>query len=120
AGIRAGRPPAPALPAHAYVAIGLRPESLRALTRALAQRIVVNADHVPVVVTDCPSFRFARVPGVVLEYVPDAGTWQRHRPDVRWDDLLTDRLARLFRDHGCVRTAVVDPDHPPTLANLLD
>ena len=27
-----------------------------------------------------------------------------------WDDLLTDRLARLFRDHGCVRTVVVDPD----------
>jgi hypothetical protein len=33
--------------------------------------------------------------------------------------LLTDRLARLFRDHGCVRAVVLDPDRPPTLADLL-
>ena len=114
-----GKPPASALPAHVYVAIGLTPEALRAFTRALAQRIVVHADHLPVVVTDCPSFRVARARGVVLEYLPDARTWRRHRPDVPWDDLLTDRLARLFTDHGCVRTAVIDPDRPPTLADLL-
>ena len=119
AGTPAG-PPAAAVPAYVYVAIGLTPEALRALTRALAQRIVVDADHRPVVVTDCPSFRVARASGVVLEYLPDAATWQRHRPDVPWDDLLTDRLARLFVDHGCTRTAVIDPDHPPTLADLLD
>ncbi|HEU4346970.1 MAG TPA: hypothetical protein VFR35_04185 [Actinoplanes sp.] len=116
---RADKPPAPAVPAHVYVAIGLTPEALCVLTRALAQRILVNADHVPVVVTDCPSFRFARARGVVLEYLPDADTWRRHRPGVPWDDLLTDRLARLFEDHGCVRTAVIDADHPPTLPDLL-
>jgi hypothetical protein len=116
---RAGRTQPAPVPAHVYVAIGLTPEALCALTRALAQRIVVNADHLPVVVTDCPSFRYARVRGVVLEYLPDAATWHRHRPDVAWDDLLTDRLTRLFQDHGCTRTAVVDPDHPPTLADLL-
>jgi hypothetical protein len=110
--------PAP-VPAHVYVAIGLTPEALCALTRALAQRIRVQADHLPVVVTDCPSFRYARAHGVVLEYLPDADTWCRHRPDVAWDDLLTDRLTRLFLDHGCTRTAVIDPDHPPTLADLL-
>jgi len=115
----AGKPAARAVPAYVYVAIGLTPEALRALTRALAQRIVVDADHRPVVVTDCPSFRVARASGVVLEYLPDAATWQRHRPDVPWDDLLTDRLARLFVDHGCTRTAVIDPDRPPTLADLL-
>jgi hypothetical protein len=117
---RGDKPPAPALPAHVHVAIGLTPEALRAFTRALAQRIVVHADHVPVVVTDCSSFRLARARGVVLEYLPDARTWRRHRPDVPWDDLLTDRLARLFTDHGCVRTSVIDPDRPPTLADLLD
>lgn len=117
---RPERPPTATVPAHVYVAIGLTPEALRTFTRALAQRIVVNADHVPVVVTDCPSFRFARARGVVLEYVPDARTWRRHRPETPWDDLLTDRLDRLFRDHGCVRTAVIDPDRPPTLPDLLD
>ena len=120
---RTGNGPAPkpvaALPTHVYVAIGLRPETLQEFTRSLGQRITVHADHLPVVLTDCASFRHARAPGVILEYLPDADTWHRHRPGVPWDELLTDRLARLFRDHGCVRTVVLDPDRPPTLADLL-
>jgi hypothetical protein len=111
--------PAAALPTHVYVAIGLRPETLQEFTRSLGQRITVHADHLPVVLTDCVSFRHARARGVILEYLPDADTWERHRPGVPWDELLTDRLARLFRDHGCVRTVVLDPDRPPTLADLL-
>ncbi len=117
---RAEPPAADGTPAHVYVAIGLTPEALCAFTRALSQRILVHADHLPVVVTDCASFRLARARGVLLEYLPDASAWHRHRPDVPWDDVLTDRLTRLFRDHRCVRTAVVDPDRPPTLADLLD
>jgi hypothetical protein len=116
---RAGATPPAVLPTHVYVAIGLQPETLREFTRSLGQRITVHADHLPVVLTDCASFRLARARGVILEYLPDADTWQRHRPDVPWDELLTDRLARLFRDHGCVRTVVLDPDRPPTLADLL-
>ncbi|MCA2215143.1 hypothetical protein [Jidongwangia harbinensis] len=116
---RPDRSLATAPPTHVYVAIGLTPETLRAFTRALAQRIVVQPDHRPVVVTDSPAFRSARAPGLVLEYLPDASTWHRHRPDVPWDDLLTERLTRLFTDHGCVRTAVIDPDRPPSLADLL-
>ena len=116
---RSDKPPAGRAPTHVYVAIGLAPETLRRFTRALAQRIVVNDDHRPVVVTDCAAVRTARVPAVVLEYLPDARTWARHRPGTPWDDLLTDRLARVFRDYGCDRTAVVDPDRPPTLADLL-
>jgi hypothetical protein len=108
-----------AAPAHVYIAVGLTAERLRDLTRVLAQRLVVQPGHRPVVVTDCPAFRTAQVAGVVLEYLPDPATWQRHRPDVPWDDLLTERLTRLFTDHGCARTAVVDPDHPPGLADLL-
>ena len=111
------RPGSP--PTYVYIAIGLTPEVLATFTRALAQRIVVDADHLPVVVTDCASFRHARAAGVVLEYLPDATTWATHRPGVPWDDLLTQRLARLFADHGCVRTVVIDPDRPPTLADLL-
>lgn len=116
---RSGAEPVAALPTHVYVAIGLRPETLQEFTRSLGQRITVHADHVPVVLTDCASFRHARARGVILEYLPDADTWQRHRPGMPWDDLLTDRLARLFRDHGCVRTLVLDPDRPPSLADLL-
>src|SRR3712207_7009270 len=63
----------------------------------------------------CASFRVARARGVLLEYLPDARTWQRHRPDVPWDDVLTERLARLFRDHRCVRTAVRSEEHTSEL-----
>jgi hypothetical protein len=106
-------------PAHVYIAVGLRAEALRALTRTLAQRFTVAADHVPVVLTDSPQFRLARADGVVLEYLPDARTWRRHRPGIPWDDLLTERLTRIFFDFGCARTVVVDPDALPTLADLL-
>jgi hypothetical protein len=107
------------VPAHVYLAFGLASEDLAAFVRAVRQRVIVAADHVPVVVTDSPSFRSLRTPGVVLEYLPDAETWQRHRPEMSWDDLLTERLTRLFSDHGCVRTVIVDRDDPPTLADLL-
>jgi hypothetical protein len=113
------RRPAAPVPAHVYLAFGLAPEDLGAFLRALRQRVLVDADHVPVVVTDCLSFRALRTPGVVLEYMPDSETWRRHRPEVCWDDALTDRLARLFADHGCARTVIVDRDDPPTLADLL-
>jgi hypothetical protein len=113
------RRPGPPVPAHVYLAFGLAPEDLGAFVRAVRQRVVVAADHVPVVLTDSPSFRSMRTPGVVLEYLPDAATWRRHRPETRWEDVLADRLARLFRDHGCARTVIVDRDDPPTLADLL-
>ena len=124
-----GRPPRPArapgarpaepVRAYAYLAFGLAPEDLAAFVRAVRQRVIVDADHIPVVLTDSPSFRALRTPGVVLEYVPDAVTWRRHRPDMCWEDLLTERLARLFSDHDCVRTVIVDREDPPTLADLL-
>jgi hypothetical protein len=113
------RQPVEPVSAHVYLAFGLAPEDLGAFLRALRQRVVVDADHVPVVVTDCPSFRALRTPGVVLEDLPDAKTWHRHRPDESWDDVLADRLTRLFADHGCARTVIVDRDDPPTLADLL-
>jgi hypothetical protein len=115
---RTRRPAAP-VPAYVYLAFGLAQEDLNAFLRAVRQRVVVDADHVPVVLTDCPSFRSLRTPGVLLEYLPDAATWRRHRPDMAWDDALAERLARLFADHGCVRTVIVDRDDPPTLADLL-
>ena len=113
------RRPAKPMPAHVYLAFGLAPEDLGAFVRALRQRVLVDADHVPVVVTDCPSFRALRTPGVVLEYLPDAETWRRHRPEASWDKVLAERLTRLFADHGCARTVIVDRDDPPTLADLL-
>jgi hypothetical protein len=113
------RRPTEPIPAHVYLAFGLVHEDLSAFLRAVRQRVLVDADHVPVVVTDCPSFRSLRTPGVVLEYVPDAATWHRHRPEASWDDVLAERLARLFSDYGCARTVIVDRDDPPTLADLL-
>lgn len=110
---------APPAPARVYVAVGLSPAASHDLIRALRQRIVVDGDHLPVVVTDQPALRRLRVPGVVLEYLPDPETWARHDPGEDWESLLAGRVAQLCRDHGANRAVVVDPRDPPTLARLL-
>lgn len=110
----------PLVPARVYVAVGLSGPASYALVRALRQRILVDADHVPVVVTDQPTLRGLRVPGVVLEYLPDPRTWERHEPGSGWETLLAGRIAQLCRDHRATRAVVVDPRNPPTLARLLE
>jgi hypothetical protein len=105
--------------AHLYVAIGLDIAAIREFVLTLRQRLLVNPDHRPVVVTDCSSFALLRDLGVLIEYLPDRSTWDRHRPDRPWDDMLTRRLSRLYRDHDTARTIIVDATQPPTLADLL-
>ncbi|GIF02941.1 hypothetical protein [Actinoplanes siamensis] len=112
-------PSAKRRPAHLYVAIGLDHDALRGLLVTIGQRLLVTPDHRPVVLTDDPAFSLLRKLGVLMEYLPDRATWERHRPDRAWDDLLAERLARLCRDHDTERTVVVDRLHPPTLAELL-
>ena len=112
-------PPVPPLPARVYVAVGLALPAARELVKALRQRIVVDADHVPVVVTDQPALAGRPVPGVVLEYLPDPPTWARHNPGGSWEELLAGRIAQVCRDHGAVDAVVIDPRDPPTLARLL-
>jgi hypothetical protein len=115
------RPPVAAQrpPVHLYVVIGLDEEALRDFVLTLRQRLLVNPDHRPVVVTDSPSFSLLRDLGILLEYLPDHATWDRHRPDEPWHDVLTRRLAQLYRDHDTARTIIVDRTQPPTLADLL-
>lgn len=107
------------LPVHIYVAIGLDPDALRVLVRTVSQRVLIDADHRPVVVTDSPTFALLRHYGVLLEYLPDRLTWQRHRDDRTYDDVLAERLTQLFAEHGSVRTVIVDRRNPPGLADLL-
>lgn len=120
--VRAARrtPRAVAIPARVYVAVGLSRPASHDLVRALRQRILVDADHLPVVVTDQPSLRGLQVPGVVLEYLPDPQTWARHYPGSGWESLLAGRIAHLCRDYRAAGALVVDPRDPPTLARLLD
>ncbi|MEU4241639.1 hypothetical protein [Actinoplanes sp. NPDC026619] len=106
-------------PVHLYVAIGLDIVAVREFVLTLQQRLLVSPDHRPVVVTDCPSFALLRDLGVLLEYLPDRATWEKHRPDRPWDDVLSQRLTRLYRDHDTARTIIVDRAQPPTLADLL-
>lgn len=106
-------------PVHLYVLIGLDEEGLRDFVLTLRQRLLVNPDHRPVVVTDSPAFSLLRDLGILLEYLPDHATWARHRPDEPWHDVLTRRLAQLYRDHDTARTIIVDRAQPPTLADLL-
>jgi hypothetical protein len=106
-------------PVHLYVVIGLDEDGLREFVLTLRQRLLVNPDHRPVVITDSPSFSLLRDLGILLEYLPDRATWDRHRPDEPWHDVLTRRLAQLYRDHDTARTIIVDRTQPPTLADLL-
>ncbi|GAA4592009.1 hypothetical protein BJY16_000476 [Actinoplanes octamycinicus] len=114
------QPAAQRRPAHLYVAIGLDHDALRDFLVTVNQRLLVTPDHRPVVLTDDPAFSLLRKLGVLLEYLPDRATWERHRPDRAWDDLLAERLAQLCRDHATERTVVVDRQHPPVLSDLLD
>ncbi len=118
-----GTPVAPRPPVHLYVVIGHDFEAVREFILTLQQRLLVNPDHRAVVMTDCSSFSQLRGLlgnlGVLLEYLPDRATWEQHRPDRSWEDVLSERLSRLYRDHGTVRTIIVDRAHPPTLAELL-
>jgi len=106
-------------PVHLYVVIGLDAAAVRDFVLTLRQRLLVNPDHRPVVMTDSPSFSLLRDQGVLLEYLPDRATWEQHRPDRSWEDVLSERLSRLYRDHDTVRTVIVDRAQPPTLADLL-
>jgi hypothetical protein len=106
-------------PVHLYVVIGLDAAAVRDFVLTLRQRLLVNPDHRPVVMTDSPSFSLLRDQGVLLEYLPDRATWEQHRPDRSWEDVLSERLSRLYRDHDTVRTVIVDRTQPPTLADLL-
>ncbi|MEV4346160.1 hypothetical protein AB0J83_16955 [Actinoplanes sp. NPDC049596] len=106
-------------PVHLYVVLGLEPGAVREFVLTLGQRLLVNPDHRPVVMTDCAALETPPDQGVVLEYLPDRATWETHRPDRSWEDVLAERLSRLYRDHGTVRTVIVDRAHPPTLADLL-
>jgi hypothetical protein len=106
-------------PVHLYVLIGLDEDGVREFVLTLRQRLLVNPDHRPVVLTDSPSFSLLRDLGVLLEYLPGREIWDRHRPDEPWNDVLTRRLAQLYRDHDTARTVIVDRAQPPTLADLL-
>jgi hypothetical protein len=104
---------------HLYVVIGLDFPAVRDFVLTLRQRLLVSPDHRPIVLTDSPSFSLLRDLGVLLEYLPDRATWEEHRPDRSWEDVLSERLSRLNRDHDAVRTIIVDRANPPTLADLL-
>jgi hypothetical protein len=112
--------PAARPPARVYVAVGLSRPASHTLVRALRQRILVDGDHLPVVITDQPALHGLQVPGVVLEYLPDQETWARHDPGEGWESLLAGRVAQLCRDHRAIGAMVVDPRDPPDLARLLD
>ncbi|MFG1988790.1 hypothetical protein ACGFJ7_02270 [Actinoplanes sp. NPDC048988] len=105
-------------PVHLYVVLGLDAAGVHDFVLTLRQRLLVSPDHRPVVMTDCVSYP-AGDHGVLLEYLPDRATWERHRPDRSWEDVLSERLTRLSRDHDTVRTTIVDRARPPTLAELL-
>ncbi|MDI6097647.1 hypothetical protein QLQ12_03400 [Actinoplanes sp. NEAU-A12] len=108
------------LPARLYVAIGLDLPELREFVLTVRRRVVVELDHRAVVLTDNPEFSLLRKAGLILEYLPDRVTWERHRPDQPWDVVLSQRLSRLYAEHDATHVVFVDPDRPPTLPEMLD
>lgn len=115
-----GRGPAPApLPARLYVAIGLDLPRLTELARTIRRRVLVDPDHRAVVLTDHPEFSVLRGDDLILEYLPDRETWRRHRPDRPWDEVLAERLSRLYAEHDADHVLCIDPENPPALPDLL-
>ncbi|WP_430783945.1 hypothetical protein [Actinoplanes sp. G11-F43] len=108
------------LPARLYVAIGLDLPTLREFVQTVRRLVLVEPDHRAVVLTDNPEFSLLRKAGLILEYLPDRQTWERHRPDQPWDVVLSERLSRLYAEHGATRVSFVDPERPPTLPQMLD
>ncbi|HWS35982.1 MAG TPA: hypothetical protein VN408_24995 [Actinoplanes sp.] len=108
------------LPARLYVAIGLELPVLREFVQTVRRLVLVVPDHRAVVLTDNPEFSLLRKAGLILEYLPDRQTWERHRPEHPWDVVLSERLSRLYAEHGATRVTFVDPEKPPTLPEMLD
>ncbi|MEU4619226.1 hypothetical protein AB0G04_04495 [Actinoplanes sp. NPDC023801] len=108
------------LPSRLYVAIGLDLDRLREFVQTVRRRVLVEPDHRAVVLTDNAEFSLLRGSGLILEYLPDRATWERHRPDHPWDVVLSERLSRLYAEHGATHVSFVDPDRPPTLPEMLD
>ncbi|WP_238487114.1 hypothetical protein [Actinoplanes flavus] len=106
--------------ARLYVAMGLELPALREFTQTLLRRLTVQPDHRAVVLTDNPEFSLLRNSGLILEYLPDRWTWERHRPDRAWDEVLAGRLSRLYAEHTATHVVFVDPERPPALTELLD
>ncbi|GIE27333.1 hypothetical protein Ait01nite_003780 [Actinoplanes italicus] len=108
------------LPARLYVAIGLDLDRLRDFVQTVRRRVLVEPDHRAVVLTDNAGFSLLRGSGLILEYLADRETWERHRPDQPWDVVLSERLSRLYAEHDATHVSFVDPERPPTLPELLD
>jgi hypothetical protein len=106
--------------ARLYVAIGLDLGRLREFAQTVRRRLLVAPDHRAVILTDNPEFSLLRRSGLVLEYLPDRLTWERHRPEQPWDVVLSERLSRLFAEHDATDVVFVDPEKPPTLPEMLD
>lgn len=107
------------VPGQLYVALGFDLDGLRGLLRVIQQYLLIRPEQVPVVVTDCPQFSLLRHFGIVLEYVPDRQSFERHGVEVDWHPMLGERLALIRRDHRCTRTVVVEPGEVPTLSQLI-
>ncbi|GAA1631146.1 hypothetical protein [Actinoplanes couchii] len=108
------------LPVRIYVAIGLDQPTLREFVHTVRRLVLVTPDHRAVVLTDNPEFSLLRKAGLILEYLPDRQTWERHRPAHPWDVVLSERLSRLYAEHHATTVTFIDPENPPTLARMLD
>jgi hypothetical protein len=100
------------LTVSAYIAFGLDMEALRALARLASQCAVVCGNHVPLIVTDLPSFSLLRDTGLAIEYVPNREIWELNRTDVDWDRFRSDRLGHLFRMHRPSRAFFLEASVP--------
>lgn len=107
------------MPVYAYVACGLDLDGLRSLARVVGQVALASGNHVPLIVTDQPDFSLLRDTGLAIEYVPDRQTWQRHRPELDWDQFYADRLGQLMRVHHPTRIYFVETTNVLTRQRLL-
>lgn len=108
-------------PIHAYVALGFGEDQLRKLARAVRQSAMVSGGHVPLIVTDSPSFSLIRDTGVAVEYIPDREMWETHSDKVGgWDEFRSSRITHLLSIHQPTRTIVLNAADAVELRQMLD
>lgn len=106
-------------PVIAYILIGLGRQAFHDAVDAARREAAHADDHTPLIVTTSMDFPVLAAAGLPFEHIPDRATWQRHRPDLPWEQFLSSRLGELYAVHRPAQAVVVTGPGAEDLGPLL-